>query len=256
MPTRDIAPLGAPCWIDLMTSDPDLSRAFYGELFGWTSEEAGEEYGGYINFFREGVHVAGAMRNDPSWGAPDVWSVYLAVADAPPTADAAAANGGSVMVPPMAVTTLGTMAVLTDPGGAAIGLWQPGDHKGFGVLDEPGSPSWFELHTRDYDAAVPFYEKVFDWDTHTMGDTPEFRYTTLGEGESQLAGIMDSSAWLPEDVPAHWAVYFAVDDTDASLAATAKLGGSTLVPAEDTPYGRIAVAADPTGAPFRLRSNA
>ena len=34
MPLRDTAPLGAPCWIDLFTSDPDTSRAFYRDLFG------------------------------------------------------------------------------------------------------------------------------------------------------------------------------------------------------------------------------
>ena len=52
MPKRDSAPIGAPCWVDLFTSDPDQSRRFYGELFGWTVEEAGEEYGGYINFLQ------------------------------------------------------------------------------------------------------------------------------------------------------------------------------------------------------------
>jgi uncharacterized protein len=54
VPKLDQAPAGAPCWIDLMTSDPHKSRAFYGQLFGWTSEEAGEEYGGYITFSRTG----------------------------------------------------------------------------------------------------------------------------------------------------------------------------------------------------------
>ncbi|MDQ6614274.1 MAG: VOC family protein, partial [Actinomycetota bacterium] len=38
MPTRDTAPIGAPCWVDLMTSDTERSRAFYCELFGWTAE--------------------------------------------------------------------------------------------------------------------------------------------------------------------------------------------------------------------------
>ena len=41
------------------------------------------------------------------------------------------------------------MAVVTDPGGDAIGIWQPGLHKGFGIFGEPGTPSWFELHTRE-----------------------------------------------------------------------------------------------------------
>jgi predicted enzyme related to lactoylglutathione lyase len=144
------------------------------------------------------------------------------------------------------------MAVVTDPGGAAIGMWQPGVHKGFGVFGEAGTPSWFELHTRDYEAAVAFYRDVFRWDTDVAGDTPEFRYTTLKHGDGWLAGIMDASAFLPEGVPNHWSVYFGVDDADTTLAQIAKLGGSTVTPAEDTPYGRLATATDPTGAQFKL----
>jgi predicted enzyme related to lactoylglutathione lyase len=245
-------PLGAPCWIDLFSSDPDRSRSFYGELFGWTSESAGEEYGGYVNFFKDGVHVAGLMANDGSSGMPDLWSVYLAVKDAQATVDAAVAAGGQVVVPAMQVMELGTMAVLTDAGGAGIGVWQPGLHEGFGVLAEPGAPAWFELFTRDHAAAVRIYREVFGWDTHVVADTDEFRYTTLGEGEQQQAGIMDASAFLPEGVPAHWSVYFAVDDADAALARVTELGGAVVVPAEDTPYGRLATAVDPTGAQFKL----
>jgi predicted enzyme related to lactoylglutathione lyase len=183
---------------------------------------------------------------------PDVWSVYLATDDARKTVETAEANGAGVIAPAMDVADLGTMAVVTDPGQAAIGIWQPGLHKGFGVFGEPGTPSWFELHTRDYDAVVPFYRDVFRWDTHAMSDTPDFRYTTLGEGDAALAGIMDSTGFLPHSVPSQWAVYFGVEDTDAALAKIDGLGGSTLIPAEDTPYGRLATAADPTGAMFRL----
>jgi uncharacterized protein len=252
VPKRDSAPIGAPCWVDLFTSEPDKSRAFYERLFGWTSEDAGEEYGGYINFLKDGIPVAGCMRNDGQSGSPDLWSVYLATDDAKATADAAAANGGQVLVPPMDVMELGTMVLMTDVGQAAIGAWQPGLHKGFGILGEPGTPSWFELFTRDYDASVRFYREVFKWDAHDAGDTPEFRYTTLGEGDTVMAGIMDATAFLPEAVPAHWSVYFGVDDTDAALAQIVDLGGAIVVPAEDTPYGRLAQAADPTGARFKL----
>jgi predicted enzyme related to lactoylglutathione lyase len=108
------------------------------------------------------------------------------------------------------------------------------------------------LHTRDYDASVAFYRTVFKWDTHAVSDVPEFRYTTLGEGDGQLAGIMDASSFLPDGVPAHWSIYFGVDDTDAALAKIVELGGSIVQPAEDTPYGRLATAADPTGALFKL----
>ena len=58
MPRRDDAPIGAPCWVDLYTSDPERTQAFYNELFGWTCETAGPEYGGYFNFSKDGVQVA------------------------------------------------------------------------------------------------------------------------------------------------------------------------------------------------------
>ena len=166
--------------------------------------------------------------------------------------EAASAHGGQVVVAAMEVGDLGTMAIVSDPGGAGIGLWQPGRHQGFGILGEPGTPSWFELQTRDYQAAVSFYREVFGCDTNVVSDTPEFRYTTLRHGESWLAGIMDASGLLPEGVPAHWSVYFGVEDTDAALAEIVELGGTIVTAAEDTPYGRLAAAADPTGAHFKL----
>ncbi len=252
MPTRDTAPIGAPCWIDLMTSDTERCRAFYCQLFGWTAEEPAEEFGGYFNFTKDGVRVAGCMAGQPDSEVPDVWSVYLATDDARKAVDAAVAHEGKVLVAAMDVADLGIMAVISDPDGAVIGLWQPGLHQGFGVLDETGTPSWFELLTRDHRMAVSFYRDVFRWDTHVVSDTPEFRYTTFKHGEDWLAGIMDASGFLPDGVPAHWSVYFGVDDTDAALAKIVDLGGSILMAAEDTPYGRLATAADPTGARFKL----
>jgi len=255
VPKRDSAPIGAPCWVDLFTSDPDKSRAFYTELLGWTAQEPNEQFGGYFNFSKGDSLIAGGMRNDGAAGVPDHWNVYLAVDNAEATVESATAHGGGVIVPVMAVADLGTMAVVTDAGGAAIGLWQPGTHKGMGLIAEPGAPAWFELHTRDYAASVQFYKDVFGWDARTMSDTPEFRYTTLGEGEAALAGIMDSTGFLPEGVPAHWAVYLAVEDTDAAVKSTTELGGSVVHAPHDTPYGRIALVTDPTGAPFRLVAN-
>jgi predicted enzyme related to lactoylglutathione lyase len=251
MPTRDTALIGAPCWVDLMSSDTDRSRAFYTNLFGWSAEDPSAEFGGYFNFTKDGIRLGGCM-GSPEPSGPDVWSVYLASDDAAKTADAATANGGQIYVEPMAVADLGTMAVVSDSGGAAIGIWQPGLHQGFGVFGEPGTPSWFELFTRDYDRTVAFYRDVFRWDTQVMGDTTEFRYTTLVHDEEQYAGIMDATSFLPEGVPAHWSVYFGADDTDATLTRTVELGGAVVVPAEDTPYGRLATASDPTGAVFKL----
>ena len=252
MPTRDEAPIGAPCWIDLFTSDPDGARAFYGEVFGWESVEAGEEYGGYITFTKNGLSVAGGMRNDGSQGAPDAWTTYLRVADADAVVDAAGAHGGQVHLQPMEVPGQGRMALVADVADAAIGLWEPAEHRGFGVLAEDGAPAWFELHTRAYDDSVAFYQKVFGWDTAVAGDEPDFRYTTLGEGEGQLAGIMDASSFLAADEPSRWHIYFGTDDSDATLARIVQNGGNHVSGPDDTPYGRLSTATDTTGVVFKL----
>jgi predicted enzyme related to lactoylglutathione lyase len=246
---------GAPCWVDLMSSDPERSVAFYRDLFGWEAEDANPEFGGYRNFTKDGDRVAGLMQAQPDMGVSDVWSVYLSVDDAAATVQAARDHGSEVVVDAMPVGNLGIMAVVRDPGGAVIGMWQAGEHRG-GLVAADGAPCHFELHARDYDRAVPFYKSVFGWTAEAVGDTPEFRYTVLADmPDGEGAGIADASQWLPEGVPSHWSVYFAVDDAAKALDRIATLGGSTVMPADETPYGVLATASDATGALFRLRSD-
>lgn len=252
MPTRDTVPAGAPCWIDLMTSDPDRSHAFYGALFGWVAEEGAPEYGGYRQYSLDGVPVGGVMPSGPEMGASDVWSVYLATDDAAGLAELTTARGGQVYAPPMAVGELGTMVVLAAPDGASVGAWQQGSFGGLSVVEEPGAPSWFELHTHDHAGALAYYREAFGWQAETVSDTDEFRYSVLAHGGRQYAGIMDASAFLPEGVPAHWSVYFGAADVDAVVARAVELGGRVVDAAQDTPYGRLATLADPNGAVFKL----
>lgn len=243
---------GAPCWADLFSSDTAASERFYAELFGWEAQHGDEEkYGGYTTFHTGGKEVAGAMRNDGSSGMPDMWSVYLSADDAAATVAAARERGASVVMEPMEVPDVGVMAMLGDPGGAGVGVWQAKPFAGFSVVGVPGTPNWVELHTRSYDEAVAFYRDVFGWETHAMSDTPEFRYTTLGKDDAAVAGIMDFSG-EPADEPVGWTVYWGTDDCDASVAKALSLGGKVVRDAEDTPYGRLAVLADSTGAVFRL----
>jgi predicted enzyme related to lactoylglutathione lyase len=253
MPSPEITP-GAPCWIDLMTSDIAKARQFYGELFGWEYETGDEEkYGGYTTARKNGKTVAGLMQKDEDQaGMPDVWSTYLRSDDAEATAAAVTANGGQVFMPPMDVPEQGHMAIFGDASGAAIGIWQPREMRGFELVAEPGAAAWHELHTKDYDAAVKFYQDVFAWQTDVMSDTPEFRYTTLGAGDSAKAGILDASGYLPAEVPSSWHTYFAVESTDASVEKAVAMGATVIDPAEDTPYGRLATLTDPTGAMFKL----
>lgn len=241
---------GDPCWIELFTPDVHGAREFYGELFGWTSHASGEEYGGYVVFERDGEPIAGCMKHDASMG-PSMWSVYLASADAAATVEKAKEHGGQVITGPTQVGEMGHMAFIVDPAGAAVGVWQPLEHTGISARGDIGAPAWFETLSKDYDAAVPFYREVFGWDTFTMSDTDEFRYTTLGQGDEARAGIMDATSFLG-DQPSRWQFYVEVVDTDASVQRATDLGGTVTESAENTPYGRLAVVADPAGIPVAI----
>lgn len=243
--------IGAPCWIDLLSSNTTRSRDFYTGLLGWTATEPDPQFGGYFTFSRDGLMTGGAMERQEGMQAPDGWTVYLAVEDARATVELAKAKGASVVVEAMDVADIGTMAVILDPAGAAIGLWQPGTHKGFGIVYEPNAPAWFELHTQQYDKCVDFYRTVFGWTTQAL-DTPQFRYTVLQIGEMQYCGVIDEAAFMPAGSPSYWLTYFGVEDADAALQKVRQLGGTVVREAEDTPYGRLASVTDPTGAAFNI----
>ncbi|MGH3116455.1 MAG: VOC family protein [Gaiellales bacterium] len=252
MPTPTLV-VGAPCWIDLYSSDTDKAKEFYGGVFGWTIQEQPPEFGGYFIWQKDGKAVGGCMANTGEEGHPDSWTVYLTTDDVERTAADAKAKGGQVHMEPMKVAENGSFAIIGDQGGAGIGAWQPDQVTGFEIWNEPGAPRWFELETPSYEAAVDFYRDVFKWKTHTFSDKPELRYTTLREGEeNDLAGIQAA----PEGTTPGWTIYFGVDDTDAALQRIVELGGAVLQPAEDTPYGRLAQAADPTGTSFKLMASA
>lgn len=258
MPAVDRFPIGAPCWADLWTSDVEGSRAFYSALFGWEAQEPSEEFGGYFMFHRDGAPIAGGMGDmGPGMPADNSWKVYLSTSDIVGLHDSLASLGAEALSSPMPVADLGQNLVFADPNGARLGAWQPGTFPGFATTEEHGAPSWFELFTRNYGAALDFYRSAFAWRTEVEGDSDEFRYSTLRHPDDpgrQLAGVMDASTFLPEGVPDHWSIYWDVDDVDATVARAGQLGGALVDGPMDTPYGRMATVTDPTGAQFKLRT--
>jgi uncharacterized protein len=254
MTARSHPPVGAPCWTDLWTSDVDGSRRFYEEIFGWEAQEPSPEFGGYFMFHRDGVPVAGGMGDMGDMQADDSWKIYLATPDASGTTAAVEAHGGAVRMGVNPVADLGNQAVLADPTGAGFGIWEPVTFPGFTVLDEPGSPSWFELHTNSYRAALDFYRTVFGWQVDVLSDNDDFRYATVVDSSgTQLAGVLDAP-WLADGAQGGWTTYWETADVDATAADVARLGGKVIDGPTDTPYGRMATVTDPNGAEFRLRT--
>lgn len=243
---------GAPCWVDLGSPDPAASVAFYGGLFGWSAQIAPEpEARGYTTFLKDGKPVAavGPLQTDQQ---PPAWVSYFATDDADAVAVAVRASGGAVIVEPLDVLGYGRMAVFHDPAGAVAAVWQAGSMSGAEVTGEAGALAWNELTTRDVDGSKEFYPAVFGW---AARDVPfEDASYTLWEVDGQpVAGMMPmvGEQW-PPDLPPHWMVYFAVDDTDAAAGRVAELGGQVSVPPTDTPAGRLAVVGDPHGAFFSI----
>ncbi len=241
---------GTPSWIDIGT-DIEGAKAFYGPLFGWESEDAGpvEETGGYGFFTKNGGTVAGyGPQQNPG---PPFWTTYISVADVDDTAKKVEAAGGTVVVAPMDVMTAGRMAVFQDPQGGFVSAWQPQEHHGASVVNEPGSWCWSELHSRDVDGSKAFYEQAFGWSSETHGG--EMPYTEFSIDGRTFAGMMAMMPTIPPQVPTFWLSYFAVDDTDASVAKVQELGGSVMMPAMDVAtVGRFAIVGDPQGAAFGL----
>ena len=144
------------------------------------------------------------------------------------------------------------MAVIADPTGAVISLWKAGAHFGAEICNEPNSFSWNELLTRDIDTAQAFYTQVFEWDIagQDMGEAGVYQLVQGGENGG-WAGMMSMPAEMPDMVPNHWVVHFAVADLDDAVAKVIANGGSIVAdPMEIPGVGRMATAHDPAGGSF------
>ncbi len=257
MPVFTSHAIGSPCWVDLMSPDVDGAAAFYSAVFGWESTDQHDDEGNriYAMFTQDGKNIAGLGGQAPGMeGMPPVWNTYVAVDDVAATVAKATAAGGSVIAPPMQVMDAGEMAVFADPTGAVISVWKADQHIGAELCNEPNSLSWNELATRDIDAARGFYATVFGWTISGQDMGPMGTYYVVEGGENGgWAGMMQMPAEMPEMVPNHWMVYFAVADVDATVAAVTAHGGSIVAEPFDVPgVGRMATIHDPAGGSFSL----
>ncbi|MDQ1249678.1 MAG: uncharacterized protein QG597_4054, partial [Actinomycetota bacterium] len=230
-------PEGLFGWIDLTTSDVAAAKDFYTGLFGWTSVDLPTPMGvDYTQFSIDGKLVAGMGPLPPEMaagGMPSFWSSYVITADLDAALGRVAEAGGQVVVPAMDVMEQGRMAMVADPSGGIVGLWQPMAHEGAEVFNVPGALTWNELQSRDIAAAMPFYTDAFGW-VWQEGPSPDYFIANLPtkEGEDKSnAGAMAMPPGVPDEAPSFWLIYIAVADCDATMAKAQELGGSVMFPA-------------------------
>ena len=258
-------PHGVPCWIDTEQTAPDDAARFYGELFGWTFEDAGR--GSYLIASLDSQEVAAIAPGGE--GATVAWNTYIAVDDADTTAAAGAGAGGSVREDPVDAGPGGRMAVCSDPGGARFRLWQALARPGAQVVNAPGAWNFSDLRTADPPSARQFYEPLFGWEVADLGFAAMIRRPGYGDhleatvdpdirsrqgAHNVPPGFEDAIGWLAQAGPGeadHWHVTFTVADRDASVALAVRLG-ATGVSAEDTDWTKHALIRDPQGAELTI----
>ena len=231
-------PEGVPCWVDAQLPDVEAGRRFYGELFGWTFGEGSGPPGTGVWALHHGRPVAGLVPKGDG-RMPTVWTVYFATPDAAALAARITEAGGHVITAPTPVGSFGTTALATDPEGAVFGLWQAGDHPGFGRRYAPGSFRWAELYARDPAVGDAFYGALF-------------HEALFGPDAAPDVGRAPVSDVFPAEMPPHFLVHFAVEDVGAVLGTVVRLGGRVQTPPFDASYGKVAVVTDNQGASFAV----
>jgi predicted enzyme related to lactoylglutathione lyase len=207
--------------------------------------------------YQGGVPVAGMAARQPSPGQvrQSRWIAYMSVADVDRAAADVVAKGGKVLIPARAVEGRGRMAVLADPDGAPVGLVKSSSGDPPDYRAEPGEWTWAIYQSPDAASAAAFYQDLGGYevvpDDDRLGNAVSFTLQAEGYARASLVEIPAGSTELRPD----WLFFVRVPDVAASVARAVELGGRVIVaPRPDLLDGRMAVIADPGGAPLGLLS--
>jgi hypothetical protein len=238
---------GTFSWAELATSDADGAKAFYGNVLGWEYEDMPIPDGSvYTMASRDGKQVAALYRTDEQ---PPHWNCYVTVASVDDAAAKAGDLGANVVAEPFDVMDVGRMAVIADPTGAALCLWEAKASIGAQLVNTPGALTWNDLLTPDAEASKSFYSGLFGW---TFAEIPDaMGYAVIRNGERSNGGIMPR-----DDTPPGWIPYFGHEDVGGLRRQLEGLGARPLGDVVRMPQGSILPVMDPQGAVFAVWTGA
>jgi predicted enzyme related to lactoylglutathione lyase len=254
-----------PCWIDVETRDSQKASEFYGELFGWTFQNAMPDTAPsvYLIASLDGQDVGAIGPGD------NQWNTYIAVDDADTTARVVESHGGVVTFGPQDAGPGGRLAICTDPAGAEFRLWQARKRLGAQVVNIPSAWNFSNLRSADPQRSMSFYSSVFGWTSIGEDLALGIMVAQPGYGKHLAStvdpGIYERQSAAPEgfaDVIAgiekaavgedeYWQVKIAVESRDEAAEMTVKLGGSVLSTSQNQ-WTKEAVVKDPFGATFAV----
>jgi predicted enzyme related to lactoylglutathione lyase len=250
----DSAPRARFVWADLMSPDPNGAIAFYTKVNAWgTQQFPGPSP--YTMWTAGPAPVGGVT--EAQGGQPPHWLSYIHADDIEKTVARAKELGATVAVPPTDIPTVGRYAVIQDPQGASVGIYQsltpqpdPGDTRQLGEF------SWHELATTDVKGAFAFYSALLGWETTSEMDMGELGvYHMFGFNGVPMGGIYKKPAEMQG--PPNWLPYVKVADVNAAASTITGLGGQVINGPMEVPGGDwIAQGVDPQGAMFAVHAAA
>src|SRR4051812_29130805 len=244
-------------WFELMTTNMEAAKNFYGEVVGWGAKDASLPDLRYTLFTTPDASISGLMDlSDEAirMGARPSWIGYVGPDDVDAATNRFRTLGGTVHVPPTEIPGVSRFSVVADPQLAPLGLltWR------MARKHEPSNPEtlghigWYELLTTDRDKALAFYGELFGWRGADVADvTGVGPYQLFSDATGRpIGGILTKPPMAPTPF---WLFYFNVEDID--LAATrVKAGGGRVLTGPIAGPGNswIVHCTDPSGAMFAL----
>jgi predicted enzyme related to lactoylglutathione lyase len=243
---------GTFSWAELATSDAAAAKPFYTALFGWQYDDMPVGDGQVYSMARVDGHHVGALFSSEQ---PPHWNCFVTVASADEAVARAAEHGGSVVSEAFDVMDAGRMAVIADPTGAALCLWEPRNHVGATLVNTHGAMTWNDLITPDPDAAASFYSALFGWTTEEIPGAGGYRVIRNdGRANGGIAALDPER--MGTDTSPKWMPYFGHEDLNRVMEEVGGLGGRVLNGPVEMPQGSIAVLADLQGAVFAVWTGA
>jgi uncharacterized protein len=255
-------PRGDFIWYELMTPDPEGSKAFYDAVVGWHIETQSQFPNGYRMIGRSDGGSAGGLLplsdEMQQHGARPSWLGYLYVGNVDASVASIEQAGGNALMPAFDIPDIGRVAMVADPQGAPFYIMKPIPPEGrpdsksdvFSV-DQPQRVRWNELSTTDPDGAVDFYRRQFGWGQEgdmDMGEMGKYRF--IQSNGVNIGAIMRKPPQLPVS---SWTYYIGVDDIDRAADAIKTGGGQVVNGPMEIPGGEFALnGLDPQGASFGL----
>lgn len=242
-------------WYELMTTDADAAKAFYGAVLGWDAQEWGGKEFRYLIMSAGEKMVAGMMPMPADMcaaGGRPGWLGYIGTDDVDAATQRVSEAGGAIHRPPADIPSVGRFSVVADPQGAVFMLFTPlGGDNAPAPAGTAGHVGWRELYATDWPSAFAFYASQFGWTKGEAVDMgPMGVYQLFAAGGDPIGGMMNK----PEGIPAPvWLFYFNVPEADAAIARVTAHGGRVLNGPMQVPGGSwIAQCLDPQGAAFAV----